>query len=160
MNPYARKFGGGTAETTVLPLTLLILAIVLVLTLLLPRKYVAIPLIIASILIPGGQVILLGPFHFMMFRVLTIFGWIRLMQSGAVMNYRAWGFRMKSLDMAIMLWGLSAALSFVLLYGEMEAFVNRLGFLFDVFGIYFLFRFLIQDFKDLNRITKSLAVLC
>jgi hypothetical protein len=160
MNNYARKFGGGAADTTVLPFTLLILAIAFVFILLLPRKYVVIPLLVASILIPGGQVIVLGPFHFMVFRILTIFGWVRLFQSGALSNHRAWGFRFNSLDKAIILWAAAAALSFVLLYGEMQAFVNRLGFLFDAFGMYFLFRFLIRDFKDMDRIIKSLAILC
>ncbi len=160
MNNYSRKFGGGAAETTVLPFTLLILALAFVLILFLPRKYSVIPLFVASILIPGGQVIVLGPFHFMVFRILTLFGWVRLFQSGALANHRAWGFRFNSLDKAIILWAVAAALSFVLLYGEMQAFVNRLGFLFDAFGMYFLFRFLIQDFGDMDRIVKSLAILC
>jgi len=48
----------------------------------------------------------------------------------------------------------------MLLWQNWGAVVNRLGFLYDVFGIYFLLRFLIGDYEDVKRTIRVLAVIC
>ena len=160
MDFHISRFGGGTEETALLPFTLLVLSIAVLLILLLPRKYVVIPLLVASILIPLGQVVVVGPLHFQVFRILILGGWVRLFLGGSLLKRGNSAFGINSLDNAIILWALAGTVSFLVLYADGQAFVNRLGFLYTVFGAYFLLRFLVQDNDDIDRLIRVLAIIC
>ena len=70
-------FGSG-GESSVHPVVLVAMILVIILILALPRKHVLGPLIFLSIFNPGG-IVMVGPFHFQVGRILLIFAWMRLL---------------------------------------------------------------------------------
>ena len=153
------RFGGGATSSTITPATLALVAAAILLFFLLPRKYISVPFLFVSMFIPFAQVVVLGGLHFMVFRLMLPFAWLRVI-GGKVSGRLDESFRFSGIDKAIVLWALADVVCFTLLWGSWKAFVNRLGFLYDVFGIYFLLRFLIRDREDVNRIIRTLAVIC
>lgn len=158
MEPANFKFGGGVTETVLFPQTMILMIIVIGLILFLPRKYVVVPLLLGALLIPMEQVIVVGGIHFFVIRVLVLSGCLRLLweKFSSRLGPLSGGFN--SVDKAFSLWAISYAACFVLLWMEAQALINRLGFLLDVFGMYFLLRFLIRDQQDLRRVFKLLAL--
>lgn len=154
------RFGGGTTESQILPFTLLVIFVSSALILFLPRKYVIVPLIFAAVLIPLGQVAVIGPFHFFVLRILILMGWVRLIGSGIIWSVKSNGFTINSVDRMFVLWSLSNAIAFLFLYPHLEALINRSGFLYGAIGTYFLLRFLIQDSEDIDRVIRTLAIIC
>ena len=156
MNYRVDRFGNGVAETTILPVTVILTVIVVGLILFLPRKYSVCALLAGSVVIPMGQAVGIGPFHFLVCRILILVGWIRfgssLLGQGAL--------KLNSLDRAFVFWAVSFTIAFTYLYGNLDSFVNRLGFLYNTFGTYFLFRCAVQDAVDADRLIRVLARVC
>jgi hypothetical protein len=67
---------------------------------------------------------------------------------------------LNSIDKALVLYVFSGLLTFTLLWRESAAFVDRLGFLYNAFGIYFLLRLLYRDEEDIDRTIKVFALIC
>jgi hypothetical protein len=158
LSSYARF--GGAGETNVSLAVGIAVALAILLILLLPRKYVSIPFLLTIFLIPAGEQIVLGGMHLMMFRVAIFFGGIRVLFSRLVFRSNGEKIRMNRLDWAVLLWCISSALTFTALWGEWGAFVNRMGFVYNTIGGYFILRFLLQDEEDGDRVTRFLAVFC
>jgi predicted membrane protein len=68
------KFGGGVSHTIINPFVAIAILIAGILLCTLPRHKAIAPFLAASILIPFDQVLLIGPFHFMMLRIVVLFG--------------------------------------------------------------------------------------
>jgi len=119
-----------------------------------PRRYAIVPmLLMACFVAPAQRIVVLG-FDFNLLRMMVLLGWARLAMHG---EYRGWSW--KTLDTLVCSWAVSSALAFVLLHGTALAVVNRLGFLFDALGMYFLFRLLIRDFSELRTVAVSAAII-
>jgi hypothetical protein len=151
MNYRVDRFGAGIATTTLSSLTLVLTAILVVLIFAVPRKHITTVVLTGSLLIPMGQAVGIGPFHVMVCRILLATGWIRLAASGV--GRVTWN----GLDRAVVLWAFSFTLAFIGLYENIQSLVNRLGFLYNTFGAYFLFRYLTKDLKDFQRLIKVIA---
>jgi hypothetical protein len=122
------------------------------------RRYVIIPFLSAGLLLPMDQLVVLGPFHFQMLRVLILCGWIRVLIERLTSKRPLLSTRLNTLDKLVILFALVDALDYVLLWqGSAEAFVNRCGVLYTVLGIYFLFRILIRNEEDVVSAIKVLA---
>jgi hypothetical protein len=160
MEPEHFRFGGGIAETTIAPPTVVLVLVASVLILLLPRKYAVLPFLFASLMLPPTQVVVVGGLHFMVFRILVLVGWVRLLESGTPFKPGTTSFNLTSIDRAVLWWSLSSAAVFILLYHDFAAFINRMGFLYNAIGVYFLLRFLIHDSEDADRVLKLLSLTC
>ncbi len=158
MNENFHFGGGGDTLITVPSLCLFVVCSLLILSL--PRKYVIMPFFVAGILIPLGNQITVGGLHFMLLRCLLAVGWIRMAWSAAITKRDPFPGPLNSLDKVLIAWALSNAITFTILWGAFEAFVNRLGFLYSTFGAYFLFRYLIRDRDNILRAIQTLAVIC
>lgn len=157
--PENHKFGGGATETMLHPIVLVALLIVVVLILILPRKYVIVPVLFITFLTPLPQQLLLGGLHIFVLRIVVLTGCVRIFVTRFLSAERTMGGGWNSLDTAFVLWASFRAVAFVLLYLNSSALVNQFGFLWDAFGGYFLLRFLIQDQEDMLRSIKCLAIL-
>src|ERR1039458_9869599 len=73
---------GAEGETSIHPAILALTVLSITLMFVLRRKYVLAPLLFLSILCPLGQRLMIGPFHFQIFRILVAFAWIRLLWEG------------------------------------------------------------------------------
>ena len=145
-------------DSYVHPLVLCAVLFAGALILLLPRKQVVVPLLAAGLLIPFDQVVLIGPLHWTMLRVLVLLGWVRVL-TGALSRQRLLSTGLNAVDKALILWAGISAFNIVLLWHSSAAFINQLGALYNVFGIYFLLRFLIRDEEDAQRAIRTMTAL-
>ncbi|MDM7998333.1 MAG: hypothetical protein QUT30_21900 [Acidobacteriota bacterium] len=157
MDTYIKslRFGGGAEQTVVTPLAIMLMAIVLVLIMAVQRKHLFIPILFGTVFIPLEQQIVVFGVHLMVFRLVILFGWVRVLSSGF-----ATGLTATKMDKFILWWGITASVTFVLLWGEVNAIINRFGFLYNAFGFYFLFRVLVCDKDDAIRLLKAFAATC
>jgi len=153
-------FGGGSAGSNIHPAVLAALCIAGLLILVLPRKYVIYPFLFASIIVPYYQNLVILGFHFPALRITIAFGWIRMIAGGSLTNKTSPLRRMNRIDKAMLLWVISNVVMFVILWGQMGALINQLGFLYNDLGSYFLLRFLVRDEDGIERAIKALAILC
>jgi hypothetical protein len=150
-------FGGGSASSTITPLGIVILILACLAILALKRRWLFVPFIVVSLLIPVTQVIYLLGAHVSIWRSLIFVAWARI---GWAMISKSDPFPgpLTSLDKVFALWALSNALIYTILWSDVGALLNRAGFLFTSIGTYFLFRYLIRDRDDVIRVVRVLAL--
>src|SRR5712692_2493328 len=141
------------------PAVLAAMLVAILLILFLPRKYVIAPLLFSTFLISARQEILVAGAHVFAFRIILLFGWVRILWTKLRSETSLFTGRLNSVDGIFSLWAVFHASAFVLLYMQLAAVINQCGFLWDSFGCYFLLRFLIRDEDDVNRAIKCFAVL-
>ena len=154
MEPQNLRFGGGTAETLLHPLVAVAMLLAIVLILLLPRKYIIVPLLLAIFFIPKGQVLVLAGAHFTAAKILFLIGLVRW-----AVSRRSWSGGFNSIDRVFVLFALCSPIVFTLQWMESQAVIKSLGDLMDTLGGYFVLRFAIQDRDDVRRTIKVLAVI-
>jgi hypothetical protein len=155
MDYHVSRFGGGAQDSNLLPLTLILMVLALGWILLGPKKMILVPVLVASLIIPLGQVLLVGPLHFQTSRILLLAGWVRVLPdlfSGKI--------KINATDMAVAFWAISNVVCFSVLYGNTDAIVNRMGFLYTTIGTYALMRVLISDVNDIKLAIRCLAGVC
>ena len=121
--------------------------------LLVPRRFAAVPIFILVCFMTMGERILVFGLNFTMLRILLLFGWVRVL---ARHEYHVPNFG--PLDAVVVGWTIVRTVNYTLLWGTTAAFINRLGYAYDIIGAYFLFRFLIRDPKDVTRAIRYLAL--
>jgi len=136
--------------TNIHPIGLAAVLIFGVAMLLLPRRWAVLPMTIIACFIPSAQRITVFNLDFNLLRIMVLFGATRMVLHGEMQNL-VW----KPLDTAMVLWVISAIVMNTLLMGTISDFVNRLGFAFDALGMYFLFRCLIRDWQDVDRLVTG-----
>lgn len=149
------RFGGGH-ETQVHPIIVVAMFVAGALIQFLPRKRAIIPFLAAALLIPTDQMLLVGPFHFWMLRLLIAFGCVPMLLR-RVPGTRIFSGGVNGLDMAVILWAAFTAIATVALWQDAAAFNNQMGLLYTVFGIYFFLRSFIRDDEDVLRAIRTLA---
>jgi len=158
MGAGTQHFFGGGGQTDVSFLTLALVIACTVLLLCLPRRFVFVPMLVGSILIPLDQQVLLGGIHLTMSRLLILTGWVRLGQC-RMQSVSASSSRWTAIDTVFLLYGLSNAMMYVLLWGaDTGAIINRAGFLFNAFGTYFFMRYFLTSEEDLELASKTLVL--
>jgi hypothetical protein len=159
MPDQTHAFGGGAVDTLLSPFVLVAMSIAMILIIVLPRKYVVVPVLISIILIPLGQQAYLVGVHWLASRIIILCALARV----AVMKFKskkdvtAGGFN--AVDWAFLGCSACEVVGFSLQYMQSQAVVNQFGNLIDTLGAYWLMRVLIQNEKDVYRTLKVLAVL-
>lgn len=138
-------------HTTVHPLGLLAIAILGISVLLLPRRWSVLPFLVMACFVSSAQRVVIAGIDFDFMRIMVLFGVMRL-----ILHKEYLHFTWKPLDTAVVLWTISSVVFFVLREGSFGAVVNRLGFAFNSFGMYFLLRCFIRDWSDLDRIAVGM----
>jgi len=130
------------------------LAIMVILILFLPRRFAVVPILMTACYMTLGQVVVIGPFHFTMMRILIFLGCLRAF-IGKGFNT----IKINSIDKIVVAYVLASTIIYFLLRKDTEAFVNGLGFIYNALGLYFLFRYYIRDDNDCYSLFKILALL-
>jgi hypothetical protein len=155
-DPGFSAFGGGSSSSVLHPIVLFALIVVGLLTFLLPRKYVIVPVLLGMLLIPAYQNLYVAGFHFFVYRVVILIAWMRLIASKPSSGkFLAGGFTM--LDKLFLAWALCRALAGMLQFMQVSAVVGEAAFLLDALGGYFLFRSLVRDDRDVRKVVKVFA---
>jgi hypothetical protein len=149
------RFGGG-GETQVHPIIVVAMLVAVALILFVPRKRVIVPFLAAALLIPMDQVLVLGPFHFPMLRLLIALCWVPMLLRNTP-GERIFSGGFNGLDKAVILWTSFTAIATVALWQDTAALNNQAGLLYTVFGLYFVLRSLIRDEEDVQRAIRALA---
>jgi hypothetical protein len=157
MPPEHFRFGGGPSDSTILPLMAIFLLIACVLIVALPRQKAIVPFLLACFIIPVSQVVVLGGLHFSPIRILILAALARRAGFSKRDKYPA-GFSV--VDRAVILWSISAVITFFLEFPSMAAVIQGAGDLVDRVGGYLVVRFLVPDGQTLRRAIKTLAVIC
>jgi len=119
----------------------------------LPRRFATIPVIMTCCYITLGSGFIIAGLHFSALRLIILSGWLR------VIFRREFSIKLNIVDKLLILWTIFNVVSNTILWQTSEAFINRLGFIYDVIGIYFLFRFLILDIAEIELVIKGLAII-
>jgi hypothetical protein len=151
------KFGGGVSQSVLHPAVLLITLMAGVLICVLPRNKAIVPFLVAALLIPMDQVLLIGPAHFPMLRLLILFGIVRMVREKATSKLPLFSRGLNKIDIAVILLTVFIAVNGILLFQVSGEVINQLGDLYTVFGVYFLLRFLIRNEEDIFRTIQTLA---
>lgn len=136
--------------TNIHPLGLTVVLILGMVMLFVPRRWTILPILIIACFISSVQKIVIFSLDFNLLRIMVVFGIVRIFIRG---EYKS--FTSKSLDKIVILWTISSFLIYTIRIGTVSAMVNRLGFAFDVFGMYFVFRCLVQNWQDIDRVILS-----
>jgi hypothetical protein len=155
--PSNIDFGGGTSTSIYSPTALIIILIAGILVCLLPRNRVIIPFFLAAILIPMDQVLLVGPYHFPLLRILALFGLSRVLWRKFTRGDDVFSGGMNGIDIAMIVLTFFTGLDGVLLWRVWGEFVFQVGTLLTPVGVYFLLRSLIRDEEDVRRTLRVWA---
>ncbi len=158
MEPTNIRFGGGSAATVLHPLVGVVVLATIALIFLLPRKYVLVPLLSTAILVPFGQVVVVGGIHFTVYRILVLFGLVRLMTTRPTPGMSRLAGGLNGIDRVFVLWAVFLAIVFSVEWMDMQAVIRSLGTLLDAVGGYLVLRFLIHDMEDIQRAIKVFAI--
>lgn len=118
-----------------------------------PRRYALAPMLIMACFISPAQRIVIASLDFNLLRIMVLFGWLRIAVFAETRRLR-W----KPIDTIVILWVVIATVVVTLREGTTAAFIYRLGLSFDALGMYFLFRFLIQSWKDVEKLMLVTAI--
>jgi hypothetical protein len=152
--PQNYLYGGGSQDSFVTPLAVVILCLAIILLFGLRRKWMIVPFVVAGVLLPFNVTIVVSGFHFQALRLLLLAGWLRILLRRDIQLPK-----MNSIDKAFLFWAICDATFFIILDPIMGAVNNRLGFLFTNLGTYFLVRALISDKDDVVRTIRLSAIL-
>ncbi len=133
------------------PLALILTLSMGLLLILLPRKYVIIPLLIGSIFIPINQRFIIAGLDFFMFRMLILFGWFRLLLKREVFELK-----INILDILVVSFYFFLTLIYTLQWATTQAMISKMGIAFDALGSYFIYRVLIRNYEDIEVLIKIL----
>ncbi len=155
MDRQAEVFNIEWADKTNLhPVGLAAIAVLGLATLVLPRRYAAMPILIMACFVAPAQRIVVATLDFNLLRIMVLFCWMRVLARG-----ESAAIRWQALDKAVILWAVTSIICHTALHGTLAAMINRLGFAFDALGMYFMFRCLIRDWSDVGHVAMGLILL-
>lgn len=157
MIPENLQFGGGVTHTFLNPVVLLLIIIAGGVISVSSRRKVLGAFLAATLLIPVDQVLLVGGLHFPVLRILALVGLIRILRSKLSGKEQIFSGGMNRLDWAVIFLTVFTFLNAILLWRMWALVVNQLGGLCDIFGAYFLLRFVIRDDEDVKAAIRVLA---
>lgn len=121
--------------------------------LVLPRRYALIPLFISGCYMTLGQVLVIGPLHFTILRILLFVGWIRI-----ILRKEITSIKYNNIDNIMIVWIVTGIIIFLIGREPGQHLTERLGAAYTDLGIYFIIRALIKNYDDVVRAAKYLSI--
>jgi hypothetical protein len=160
MQPKDLFFGGGASETMLHPLVAIWMLIAIAFILTLPRKQAIVPFLLAFFMTPLEQVLLLGPLHFPVLRILILAAMGRALVDGGKRTESIFPGKFNRLDKVVVLWIVSTLVIGCLQWMNGQAFIKLAGDFLDSLGGYLAVRYLIPDREAVRRAIGVLAFVC
>lgn len=157
MEPHNLNFGGGAASSVYSPIVLAIILIAGMMICVLPRKRAVVPFLLAGMLIPGNQVLVVAGLHFPMMRLLILCGLARMAWAKISGSEKIFSGGMNKIDWAVIILTVFTAIDGALLWQSGAELTFQLGNMYGVFGIYFLLRFLVRDEEDVRTALRTMV---
>lgn len=156
--PGSPAFGGGATETLLHPIVLIGMLIAMSLILALPRRYLIVPMLLSTFLMPLGQQVYAFGVHWLVCRMIVLVALMRVAMISAKSPKHLFAGGVNSIDRAFVGCVLCQSAATVLLYMQTAAVVNQIGFLIDVLGTYCVLRVFIQRDDEIFLAVKCLAI--
>jgi hypothetical protein len=160
MQPEHLVYGGGSSETFLHPVVAVVMLVAMCLILTLPRNKVIVPFLLAFFSIPFAQVILVGPLHFPVLRVLILTGVARTVSAGGLTSKQRFPGGFNRIDLVVVLWSISAFFVVSVQWMDPQAFIKFVGDFMDCLGGYLVVRYFISDGEAVRRAIRTLALVC
>ncbi|MCZ6835873.1 MAG: hypothetical protein O7G85_08875 [Planctomycetota bacterium] len=139
-------------QTTLHPLGVIAVMLFGMAILIVPRRWAIVPMLAAICFVAPAQRVVVFSLDFDVLRILLLIGWARVLLRGETM-----GLKWRSLDLALIAWAVSGTVMMTLLYMSQRILIYRIGIMYDALGLYFLFRCLVREWKDVETIALSAA---
>ncbi len=133
--------------------TILVTVLLAIQLFIVPRKYFLLPFILAACFVPADQRVLIFDLDFTPLRILVLVGFFRTILLGERLT-----FKWNRFDKLVLLWAICGALIYIIQWANMKALIYKCGMLFDVIGLYWLFRININSWGDIKFAIKVFAV--
>ena len=118
------------------------------------KKNLLLPFLLTALYIPDVPRVVIFGLNFTILRVLLFFCFARL-----ILNREIPRLSFNEIDKILICWVIASVIFNTVLWGTLKVFQFKMGFMYDVLGIYFLFRFIINGYDDINEIYKVLAII-
>lgn len=124
-----------------------------ILSLTIPRKYFLLPFILVACFIPADQRIMIFDLDFTPLRMLVLVGFLRTILRGERLM-----FKWNRFDKLVLAWAICGVVIYLTQWANMRALIYKCGVLFDVIGLYWLFRININSWDDIKLAIEIFAV--
>jgi len=141
-------------QTSLHWLALTVLIVLAIATILIPARTAMGPLVFAATTLPMAQRIVVGGADFTLMRILLLAYLLRIAFKGENRDLR-WS----RLDTFMVLWVAASTLIMTLHFGTSSAFINRVGWAFDVLLTYYATRCLVRNIDDILGLAKMVAII-
>lgn len=141
-------------QTTINPLGLIATIALGVVLVMAPRRFTVAPMVVLACFIPSAQRLVIAGADFDLLRILVLFAWARL-----TIRNEFQGFVWNRLDTMVVAWKISGTLIQTLAFGSLSVFINRCGWMFDGFGMYFFFRCMLRDWRDIDFTIRTFILI-
>ena len=133
--------------------TIIIFLILAIFIIAVPRKYFLVPIIVGACFVPADQRIIIMNLDFTVLRLMLVVAFLRI-------GVQKWPchFRLNRVDKLVLAWAISNAIIYSLQWLDLKACINRGGWLFDIFGIYGIFRMNIYSWAGIRLNLKIFAI--
>jgi hypothetical protein len=118
-----------------------------------PRRWAFLPLVLLACFVSSAQRVMVAGLNFDFLRLLVMAGWIRVLVRG-----EARGLAWNLIDTCVLLYAVIGVTTHSVLHADWDAVKYRLGWAYDVIGLYFLCRFLLQGLPDPRLVAKAFVV--
>jgi hypothetical protein len=152
-------YGGGLNSSLMHPAVVIAMIIGIILIFVLPRRFVVVPFILLTFLLPYGEQLYVLGIHLFVPRILIVVALTRLLLTNPNSPQSRFAGGLNAVDTVFVLWLIFRAASFIILFGgNSGAIIYEGGFIWDMLGAYLVLRMLIQNEDDIVRIVKVFAV--
>lgn len=136
-----------TPPTIAITVTLILLVFVL------KPKHQLVPFVLCAVFVPADQRVIVADLDFTPLRLMVLAGFLSLVMRGHPLHIR-----LNRFDKLVLAWGACGAAIYIMQWMNVKAAINRSGFLFDVIGLYWLFRLHLSTWNDFERLARAFAL--
>jgi len=151
------EMAGATLEwanqTTLHPLALAAVLVLGIAILMVSRPWAMLPFILMACFISSAQRLVIMRVDFDLIRILLIFGWVRVL-----LKHEHLGVAWRGIDLLVLVYAGVKTASYTALYATPQALIYMVGQSYDSIGLYLLFRCLVRDWADVNRLAQGFAL--
>jgi len=145
-------FGDYYGVTFLHPWSVTATALLALFVLTLPARLALLPLLMAATTLPMAQRVVIAGADFTLLRILLLVYVVRVLLRGEYRDYR-WNV----VDGLVLLWALSSTVFMTINYGSFDAFLNRLGWSYDLILTYFLGRVILSRWDNVLGFAKGVV---
>ena len=145
---------GSAGETNLHPIVLTILVIFLLSLFFIKGRFALIFFTSIALLTPFGQLLMLGPIHLPIIRIMIL-----ALIAKIFISNEGYAIQLNRLDKLLIIYLIVGAIAYTLLWGQIGALINRMGNALVIGGIFFIFRYYLRSHEDIALLIKAQVII-